>query len=44
MGLKIVRRSDAEMRAAEQARINKIRKGGFRKTADRAQKKLDKKK
>jgi hypothetical protein len=41
---KIERKSDKEVRAERQAAIDAVRRGGFRKTADRAQRKLDKKK
>ena len=40
---KIERRSNAEMRKIRQAQIDRVRKGGFHKQADRAQRRLDKK-
>jgi hypothetical protein len=38
---RIERKTDAEVRAEKQAAIDAIRRGGFRKTADREQRKLD---
>jgi hypothetical protein len=37
----IERKSADEVKAAKQAAINTIRRGGFKKQADRAQRKLD---
>ena len=39
----IERKSDAEIRAEKQAKIDRIRRGGFRKMAAREQRKLDRK-
>jgi hypothetical protein len=43
MGLIFEKKSPAEVNAEKQAAIDKIRKGGFRKMADREQRKLDRK-
>ena len=39
----VERKTDEEIRAAKQECIDAIRKGGFRKMADREQRKLDRK-
>lgn len=41
--LTVERRSNAEVRALRQRQINAVRKGGYRKMAARAQRKLDRK-
>ena len=43
MGWLFEKRSDADLRAYKQEQIDKIRRGGYRKTAARAQARLDKK-